>query len=79
LKPADADEVRPAIEPQEEGDPCQRLSRWENAGGLWRVMSRSQRGITIAMCSCEGQEMARFSSTDADLIAFVGDRTTNED
>lgn len=44
------------------GNPAGRLQRWEQAGGTWRVLRRSPNGeITIALDSCTGEEMERFS------------------
>lgn len=62
-----------------ESEATRRVTRWENAGGLWRVVSQSGSQLTIALQSCDGgAEMDRFTSTDADLLAFVDARHCSE-
>lgn len=76
---SDADAVVPD-QPRRNGDPIQRLTRWQDAGGHWQVVGRAGRGVTIALQTCDGsEEMARFSSTDPDLLAFVRDRQSSEE
>ncbi|KAA1424328.1 hypothetical protein [Nocardioides antri] len=43
------------------------LSRWEATGGSWRVVGRSAERVTVALCSCEDQEMDRVEVTDPDF------------
>jgi hypothetical protein len=63
-----------------ESEAVRRVTRWEKAGGLWRVVSRAGSHVTIALQSCDGgEEMDRFSSTDAELLRFVGTRCCSED
>ncbi|HEV7202956.1 MAG TPA: hypothetical protein VGN18_00020 [Jatrophihabitans sp.] len=53
-----------------------RLRRWEQFGGSWRVVARDDEAITVALCRCDGgEELERLSAADDDLVAFVGDRT----
>jgi hypothetical protein len=55
------------------------LQRWEAAGAVWRVASRSTAGVTVALCRCDGgEEVGRFSSHDPELIAFLGSRLSSE-
>jgi hypothetical protein len=51
------------------------LVRWEDAGATWQVISRTARGVTIALMRCDGgEEVDRFSSDDPLLLAFVDGR-----
>jgi hypothetical protein len=51
------------------------LIRWEDAGATWQVISRTARGVTIALMRCDGgEEVDRFSSDDPVLLAFVDGR-----
>ncbi|GGC84412.1 hypothetical protein GCM10011512_09060 [Tersicoccus solisilvae] len=51
------------------------LRRWDDAGGHWRVVGRSATGVTVALCRCDGgEELQRFTSDDADLLAWLGNR-----
>lgn len=57
-----------------------RLTRWENAGGVWRVVGRVGGQVTIALRSCDGaEEMARFSTTDVEVLELVGERRGSDD
>jgi hypothetical protein len=48
------------------------LVRWEDAGATWQVISRTARGVTIALLRCDGgEEVDRFSSDDPRLLAYV--------
>jgi hypothetical protein len=61
-------------------DEADRLLRWERAGGTWRVLRRTSAGaVTVALDTCHGEEMERLTSADAELVAFVGLRSTSED
>ncbi|HSU34923.1 MAG TPA: DUF309 domain-containing protein [Propionibacteriaceae bacterium] len=56
------------------------LRRWEEAGGMWRVLSRDRNGATVALFRCDGGEEAdRVVSTDPGLIEFLGDRTSSQE
>lgn len=56
-------------------DDLARLLRWENAGGAWRVLHRSDDEITIALLTCDGgTEMERFTSGSPTVLEHVGDR-----
>jgi hypothetical protein len=43
----------------------QQLTRWEHAGGLWEVVPRTPRGVTICLSRCDGgEEVGRFTTSD---------------
>ena len=61
-------------------DPVEVLQRWEDSGAVWRVVSRTDSTIVVALLTCSaGEEVDRFTSTDPDLLAFVGRRAGSED
>jgi hypothetical protein len=56
------------------------LQRWEDAGAYWRVLSRRGGQLTVALYRCDGgEEVERYTSSDEDLINFIGDRVDNFD
>ncbi|KRE33527.1 hypothetical protein ASG82_20715 [Mycobacterium sp. Soil538] len=56
------------------------LQRWEDAGAVWRVLARSADSVTVALLRCDGgEEAARFTSSDARLLAFLAERDSSED
>ncbi|MBB3044820.1 hypothetical protein KM427_11790 [Nocardioides sp. LMS-CY] len=56
-------------------DDLARLLRWENAGGAWRVLHRTDDEIAVALLTCDGgTEMERLTSGSADVREHVGDR-----
>ena len=60
-------------------DPVDMLQRWEDAGAIWRVVSRDDQHIEVALLTCTGgEEVDRVHSTDPELLAFVGDRWSSE-
>jgi NAD(P)-dependent dehydrogenase (short-subunit alcohol dehydrogenase family) len=53
-----------------------KLRRWEDSGATWRVVSRTPGDVDLALLTCDaGEEVDRLRSADADLIAYLGDRT----
>ncbi len=56
-----------------------RLVRWVEGGGHWLVLRRTPDEITVALYSCDDEEMARVRSAEPDLLAYVGDRSTSAD
>ncbi|WP_370331676.1 hypothetical protein [Mycolicibacterium hippocampi] len=51
------------------------LQRWEDAGALWRVLSRASGALTVVLLTCDGgEEMGRFTTDDPRLLGYVGDR-----
>ncbi len=62
------------------GDDLDRLRRWEDAGGTWRVTARRAETVTVALCRCDGgEEVDRFSTADPAVIGHLGGRETSED
>jgi hypothetical protein len=56
------------------------LRRWADSGAVWQVVSRRSDDVTVALLRCDGgEEMERFTSSDPDLLAFIGDRSSSED
>jgi hypothetical protein len=52
------------------------LQRWQDAGAVWEVISRTDTRVTIGLLRCDGgEEVERFTSDDPRLLAFIGDRT----
>lgn len=61
-------------------DPADVLRRWELAGGVWRITGRRAHELTIGLFQCDGGERVDvIRSSDAALLAFVGDRESNAD
>ena len=57
-----------------------RLTRWEGAGGIWEVLSQTDGRATISLCRCDGgEEVDRFTTTDAAALDHIGGRTRSED
>ncbi|HET7689542.1 MAG TPA: hypothetical protein VFK41_04125 [Nocardioidaceae bacterium] len=53
-----------------------RLRRWELSGGAWRVLSRSDDGIVVALLTCDaGEEMDRIVTTAPEVLEYVGHRS----
>lgn len=53
-------------------DPVDRLLRWEEHGGTWRIITRGPDGVTVELCTCTGGEAVdRWTSDDPDLVALV--------
>lgn len=51
------------------------LTRWEDHGAVWRVVTRTPSHVTVALCRCDGgEEVERLVSDDPDLLAFVDER-----
>jgi hypothetical protein len=60
-------------------DQAERLRRWERAGGIWRVLGRSDDGqIAVEMETCSGEPMEQFTSGDSDLLAYIGGRDMSD-
>jgi hypothetical protein len=56
------------------------LQRWQDAGAVWEVISRTGRAVTIGLLRCDGgEEVDRFTSDDPRLLAFIGDRLSSAD
>ncbi|MGX9790492.1 hypothetical protein [Mycobacterium sp. MMS18-G62] len=56
-------------------DRVEELQRWEDAGAVWEVISRTESSVTIGLLRCDGgEEVDRFTSDDPRLLAFIRDR-----
>lgn len=56
------------------------LSRWTDTGAMWRVLDRTPTSITVSMRRCDGdEEMERLTTTDPELLAWIGDRQTSNE
>jgi hypothetical protein len=54
-----------------------RLRRWEDAGGHWRVLVRDSGRVAVALERCDGgEEVERFESADPELLDYLAGRTT---
>lgn len=61
-------------------DRVAQLQRWQDAGAVWEVVSRTAVAVTIGLLRCDGgEEVDRFTSDDPHLLAFVGDRLSSAD
>ena len=57
-----------------------RVRRWEDSGGRWQVLAQRDHAVTVSLCRCDGGEEAdRLTSTDPDLLAFLGGRQSSDD
>lgn len=73
-----ADTMLVAHRTEPEPDLLSVLRRWELSGAVWRVLRRSATGTTVALYRCDdGEEVDRFSTEDPDVLAYLGDRSTN--
>jgi hypothetical protein len=55
--------------------PLEVLRRWEDAGAVWRILSRSDAGVDIALLTCSaGEEASRIHTSDPDVMAYVAGR-----
>jgi hypothetical protein len=62
------------------GNPVEVLQRWQDSGAVWRVVSRSGSAIVVALLTCSaGEEVDRITSTDPEVLAFVGRRVSSEE
>ncbi|MFI9412156.1 hypothetical protein [Nocardia gamkensis] len=61
-------------------DPVAVLRRWADAGGVWRVAGRRSGSVTVALYQCTGgEEVDRLTSSDPELLRYLGERTSSED
>lgn len=57
-----------------------KLRRWEDAGGVWRVLIHDREAITVGLYRCDdGEEADRFVAADPQLAEFVAGRTSSQD
>lgn len=63
-----------------EEQPVETLSRWSDSGAMWRVLRRTPTSITVSLRRCDdGEEVDRLTSSDPDLLTWIGDRSSSED
>jgi uncharacterized protein len=56
------------------------LQRWEDAGGVWRVIGQEQGAVTVGLYRCDGGEEAdRFTSSDPGLEELLARRTSSHE
>jgi hypothetical protein len=56
------------------------LLRWEAAGGHWRVLSRTDRGVTVALVTCDGgEEMSRLTAPAEEVDGFLAGRVASDE
>jgi hypothetical protein len=61
-------------------DPVEVLRRWEDAGGLWRVLRRSGDSVDIGLFRCDGGEQLDFvRSDDPNVVGYIGGRNSSLD
>jgi uncharacterized protein len=57
-----------------------KLRRWEDAGGVWRVLGQDRDAVTVGLYRCDGGEEAdRFVATDPRVAEFLAGRTSSQD
>ncbi len=57
------------------GADLERVQRWEDANGTWRVVGQPRNRATIALCRCDGgEEVDRFNSADPLLLTYLAAR-----
>lgn len=48
------------------------LQRWEDFGGVWRVLAADDHSATVAMLRCDGgEEVQRLTTRDVDLVTWL--------
>ena len=63
-----------------DSDRVAELRRWEDSGAVWSVVSRRDGRVTVALLRCDGgEEVDRFTSGDARLIDYIGERFSSTD
>lgn len=77
-------DMRPTDDPDDRADSSSSavevLQRWEDSGGVWRVVSRSGGRTEVSLLTCDaGEEMDRLTSSDPALRDFVGSRDGSDE
>ena len=63
-----------------ESDAVTTLRRWEDAGGLWRVLARDAGTVTVGLYRCDGgEEVDRIVSEEPPLAEFLDGRSSSEE
>jgi hypothetical protein len=47
------------------------LTRWEDAGAVWRAVHVSDARAVVDLCTCTGEPVERLESDDPELIRFI--------
>jgi len=69
-----------AGDPIAERDLIEVLTRWQEAGAVWRVVARSRSQVTIALCRCDGgEEVERLMTAHPGTVDFLAGRDSSED
>ena len=56
------------------------LQRWEDAGGVWRVIGHEDGAVTVGLYRCDdGEEADRFTSSDPGLERLLAGRTSSHE
>ena len=56
------------------------LRRWEQAGGLWRVLAQDAGIITVGLFRCDGgEEVDRIVTDEAPLTRFLDRRRSSDE
>jgi hypothetical protein len=67
------------VTPRETESVVDILRRWEDSGGVWRVLSSSPGRVQVALLTCDaGEEMDRFISSDPNVLEFIGLRAGSD-
>lgn len=60
--------------------PAAILRRWQEAGGIWRVVGRTRTSVTVSLSQCTGgDEVHRISSADPALLDYLAGREASDD
>lgn len=55
------------------------IQRWEDEGGTWRILARDRKSVTVGLRRCDGgEEVDRFTSESAELLAGIDDGRIRE-
>lgn len=55
------------------------LQRWQDCGGVWRVLDRRPDHVTVGLYRCDGgEEMDRLRSSDPTLLQFLENRDASD-
>jgi hypothetical protein len=61
-------------------DLVETLLRWQDAGGVWRVVAATSGRVTVALLRCDGgEEVERLATSDARTLQFIAGRTGSDD
>ena len=56
------------------GTDRQTLQRWEDFGGVWRVLATDGHAATVSLCRCDGgEEVQRLTTQEPELVAWLSE------